>query len=189
MRSLIEFLTRRPDLAGVFGFLVASGFGAYGWYSFREYRGFSAAPARLSVAEATARAARRDLWVTLADAAWRCDRPIRQPYDDATLFLIGDAAGDHPVLAYFDGRIECDEARLGPAAGVLGQINERMRSRLDQAGLAQATDGRAAETLLLCTDCGPANSLGIAVMCGVMALAAMGLYPVFLFMHRRRYAA
>jgi len=145
--------------------IVACVYGA--WVNGQQYFKFPRHPTEVSVSDGN-----RHLneWVTLGDARFHCDRVfesewsvVRGVRDHSTYIIMTDAAETRAVVGLYPGVADCSTVSTASARGVLIPFAGTQVAGLTKAGLRFPGASASAAPVLLCTSCGPGNSLlGIA---------------------------
>lgn len=122
-------------------------------------------------------------WVTLSDAQFHCDSvfesewsPVRAAKEHNTYIVITDPAETRTVLGLYPGRADCSAASAAPAQGVLIPFSGTQVAGLTKAGLRLPGASANAPALLLCTSCGPGNSLLGASLFGFGSLLGIAWF-------------
>lgn len=153
-----------------------------------EYSAFPPSPIKMRMAEAMGEAKRRDVWVELTDAQWRCDVPIASSGSGNSNVALSSADRSRWVVATLDrSAVDCSDLRETAPAGVLGAMSAKKKKRLMNAGLIPPD--KASSVQSLCCYCGRTNALLGIALAGLMMLASLSLVPLFRRLRRQMQAA
>ena len=179
---LIKLFDRRPDIAGLFGMACFLLFSLLGFRACRDYRKLSAAPHSMTLAEACLSLTSEERWVSLQEVLWHCDRSLHSPSGDSMSVVVSDLSEGHFVVARYEDPLDCALLQEKPLQGVLRPMSERGRQKYIEEGLLLPSEGAIG---LLCTYCGRGNSLTGIVVCTLLALIGLALYPMFHWRHQK----
>jgi hypothetical protein len=164
---------REEPIALVLGFAIAIG-GAIGvWYCLGDCLTYGAHPIRTDLEGAVQLSAKRDQWVSIEGAPWRCDQLL--------------APGGHPylpartkdgvlVVVHFQKDVDCEETASEPIAGILGTLSRRTLDELHGAGLAG--DDEVARELAIVSFHPRENAVLGVVLCGLLTLGGVFFGPI-----------
>lgn len=154
---------------------------AYGaWVNWQQYSKFPRQPTEVLLSTG---ARHTSEWVTLGDARFHCDSVfesewslVRAVKEHNTYIVITDPAETQTVVGLYPGRADCSAVAAAPAQGVLIPFSGTQVAGLAKAGLRLPGASANAPALLLCTSCGPGNSLLGASLFGVGSLVGIGWF-------------
>ncbi len=114
-------------------------------------------------------------WVSITNATWYCDHPIRPLRGDSRQVVLWDGESSVVVVADFDANVQCSSLTPAHASGTVSRLDRESKysKHLEENGLSV---NAAAEVYVLCTYCGPRNDL-LGVVSGVaLTLIGLGLW-------------
>lgn len=181
MQRLIIELIRKPWLAALFGGGAFCGFGYLGLIAWQDLQTFSAGPMRLSLDEAIARSKTSEIYAQVERVNLDCKHAwtdvLRSP---SALVPIHDENENVIAVVDYNRHIDCFAEEQLPLVGVFAPLNSRKR-----ASLVKSEVELSPEVIDICTNCGPENSRIGVIVCAVLGLAGLLLFPLVLLLRRR----
>jgi hypothetical protein len=179
--ELLALLVRRPWVAALFSAAFALGFGYLGSRCWRDLQAFEGGPRAVALEEALVRAGQARIYAVVEGARFRCGEALHDVLRPRSTFVpLAGAGGETVLVAEYDRSIGCAAEAARPLIGVVSELPERMRTRLVEAGMALP----ASTVRHLCSYCGPDNARTGVIVCSVLVMIAVGLFPLILLLRR-----
>jgi hypothetical protein len=153
--------------------------GTFGWLgleALRDYTTFGDVPLSTSLAGAVAASAEGRQWVQVERAPWQCAN-LKNNVPGGVAFLPATADDRATIVARFDHSIRCREVAKAPLIGVVEPMASKRAADLRAAGLSLPTDAPL-RTLEVCSSCGKDNARLGVLICSVLVLVGLALYPL-----------
>src|SRR5215217_493764 len=195
MHAVIHFvlilLARFPKIGGFLGLIFAVVFSYAGFRSWLSLQKIPQEPLYVSLEEAAVMAsAGGDFWVTIKEVSWDCANFIHIDVDNfvQTEAIFTDKTGAIVGVALFGAEpkgLSCKDLGESNITGMLSKMSTESYERLPEKRFDVTNYQNPASRLFLCTFCGRGNStLGI-IVCTLLTLIGLAIYPLSLSLRRQ----
>jgi hypothetical protein len=153
--------------------------GTFGWLGLvelRDYTTFGDAPRSTSLAGAVAASAEGRQWVRVEGAPWQC-ASLKRDVPGGAAFLPASSDDGATIVARFDHPIRCADVAKAPLIGIVEPMASKRAADLRSAGLSLPTDAPL-RTLEVCSSCGKDNARLGVLICSLLVLVGLAIYPL-----------